>query len=150
MRARQAIAIAISLVAFAIPNVGLAGVPAAQSFTSFALSAYSTIYSYNSTLQATANAYSHDYDCTQSYQCDRNVLVEFTLHRGFGSYAPIVGRLDGETGQYGSSVRATFRLPSCRLIPRFQSVTYTVEVVAAAPNRDEKTTNSYAYLRSCK
>jgi hypothetical protein len=78
------------------------------------------------------------------------VLVEFTLHRGFGSYAPIVGRQQGETGQYGSSVRASFRLPSCRLIPRFQSVTYTVEVVAAAPNGDEKTTNSYGYLRSCR
>ena len=150
MRARQAVAMAIALVACAFPNVGSAGVPAAQSFTSFTLSAYSTIYTYNSTLQTSAYASFHDYDCSPSYQCDSNVLVEFTLHRGFGSYAPIAGRVQGETGQYGSSVRATFRLPSCRLIPRFQSVTYTVEVVAAAPNGDERTTNSYVYLRSCR
>src|SRR5262249_5366557 len=39
---------------------------------------------------------------------------------------------------------------SCRLIPRFRSVSYTVEVVADAPNGEEKTTTSYTSLRSCR
>jgi hypothetical protein len=127
-----------------------AAVPVAQAFTSFFVSVSATTWSYNSTLQATAYASFHDYDCSPSYSCDHNVIVEFTLHRGFGSYAPIVGRLQGETGQYGSTVRATFRLPSCRLLPKYQSVTYTVEVVAAAPDGQEKTATTYAYLRSCR
>jgi hypothetical protein len=157
MRARRVCGTAVLLAAIALLASLPAGAkrtttatPAAPNFTSFLLSASSFVYSYNSTLQSTAFASFHDYDCSPSYQCDRNVLVEFTLHRGFGTFAPIAGRQQGETGQYGSSVRATFRLPSCRLIPRFRSVTYTVEVVADAPNGDEKTTTNYVYLRSCR
>lgn len=138
------------LVVLAALAATLATVPVAYAYTSFTVSASSYVLSYNSTLQATAYASYHDWDCTPSYQCDRNVYVEFVLHRGIGTYSPIVGRLQGQTGQYGSSVRATFRLPSCRLIPRYQSVTYTIEVIADAPDGEEKTAQSYAYLRSCR
>ena len=82
--------------------------------------------------------------------CDRNVMVEFTVHRGYSIYSPILGRAYGETGQYGSSVSSTFRLPSCRLIQQYRSITYTIEMVAVAPNGQEKTARAYAYHRSCR
>jgi hypothetical protein len=98
------------------------------------------------------NAYAsyRDYGCIPSYQCDRNVLVEFELRRGYSSYSPLMGRTYGQTGQYGSSARASFQLPSCRFLERFRSQTYTIVMTAVAPNGQEKTSSRTVYQRSCR
>jgi hypothetical protein len=124
--------------------------PAASAYTSFSVyitSAYA--YSYSNTLSVRASAYYRDSDCTPSYSCDRNVLAEFTLHRGFSRYSPIMARAYDETGQYGLSLSAEFRLPSCRYIARYKSQTYTVVVNAVAPDGEERTSSRTVYVRSC-
>jgi hypothetical protein len=55
----------------------------------------------------------------------------------------------GETGQYGSSVGARFKLPNCRYIPKYRSQPYTVEVNAVAPDGTETSTSRMVSLRSC-
>ncbi|HXH34484.1 MAG TPA: hypothetical protein VNJ54_08750 [Plantibacter sp.] len=142
MRARFALTAAV-LAAFAFAGT-------ASAFTSFYVSISSAyIYSYSDTLDVSVSASYRDYDCTPSYSCDRNVLVEVVLHRGYGSYSPVVARKIGETGQYGSSVRASFKLPNCRFIPKYRSQPYTVEVNAVAPDGDEKSSSRMVSLRSC-
>jgi hypothetical protein len=123
---------------------------AASAYVSFSLyvtSAY--IWSYSNTLEVRVSASYRDYDCTPYYSCDRNVLVEFVLHRGYGTYSPVMARSYGETGQYGSSVSARFRMPDCRYLRKYTSQTYTVEVNAVAPDGSEKSTSRAVYLRSC-
>src|SRR5262245_18930861 len=91
-----------------------AAVPAGAVYTSF--SAYITsayFWNYSNTLDVRASAYYRDSDCTPSYECDRDVVVEFKLVRGYSSYGPVVARTVSETGQYGSTLKASFRLPSC-------------------------------------
>jgi len=128
-----------------------AAVPAATAYTNFSAYITSAYYSsYSSTLDVRASAYYRDSDCTPSYQCDRDVVGEFKLVRGYSSYGPVVARAVSETGQYGSTLKAAFRLPSCRYIPRYKSVTYTVVLIAAAPNGDEKQTTRTVYVRSCR
>ena len=90
-----------------------------------------------------------DYDCTPSYACDRNVFASFTVHRGLSRYSPRVASWTDATGQYGTSMRHTFRVPRCGVIPRYQSVTYTVYMQAVAPNGQERSAQTYVYLRSC-
>jgi hypothetical protein len=128
----------------------LAVTGAASAYTSFSLyvsSAY--IWSYSNTLEVRASASYQDYDCSPSYQCDRNVMVEFVVHRGYGTYSPVVGRAYDQTGQYGSSATARFRMPNCRYLKKYSSQPYTVEVNAAAPDGSEKQTTRTVYLRSC-
>ena len=91
----------------------------ASAYASFYVSTSANVWSYSNTLDVNTSARYSDYSCTPSYMCDRNVLVEVVLHRGYSKYSPIVGRQYGQTGQYGSSVRTSFRLPHCRYIPRF-------------------------------
>jgi hypothetical protein len=55
-----------------------------------------------------------------------------------------------ETGQYGSSVQASFALPSCRFIPRYRSQTYTIVMTAEAPNGQEKQNTRTVYQQSCR
>jgi hypothetical protein len=121
----------------------------ASAYASFFVSASTNVWNYSNTLDVNTYASYSDYSCTPSYSCDRNVLVAVVLHRGIGTYSPIVGRQVGQTGQYGSSVRTSFRLPSCRYIPRFSSQTYTVEVNAAAPDGTERQATRMVTQRSC-
>src|SRR5262245_19917716 len=100
----------------------------ASAYSSFYVYASTYVWNYSNTLDVTTNASYSNYSCTPSYSCDRNVLVEVVVHRGYSKYSPIMGRQYGQTGQYGSSVRMSFRLPSCRYIPRFRSQPYTVEI----------------------
>jgi len=121
----------------------------ASAYSSFYVSASANVWNYSNTLDVTTYARYSDYSCTPSYLCDRNVLVEVVLHRGYSKYSPIVGRRYGQTGQYGSSVRSSFRLPNCRYIPRFRSQAYTVEVNAVAPDGTERSTTRLVSQRSC-
>lgn len=131
-------------------DLPIAAGPQASQFVSFSVSVSAYTLSYSNTLQIRGYASYRDYDCSPSYNCDRNVMVEFTVYRGYSTYSPIVGRAYGETGQYGSSVSANLRLPSCRFVPKYQSITYTIEMDAVAPDGSEKTARTYAYLRSCR
>ena len=107
-------------------------------------------FSYSGSISVSTYASFRDYQCYPSYQCDQNVIVQLELRNGFGSFGRLVGRTTGQTGQYGSSVRATFRVPACRYIPKGRSVTYTVLMRAVAPNGDVKTDQTYVYARSCQ
>jgi hypothetical protein len=138
------------LVLIAVVAIGLMAPGAALAYTSFNASISSTYYwRYSNTIDVTGYASFRDYDCQPSYACDWNVMAEFTLRRGYSSYGPIVGRAYAQTGQYGSSLRATFRVPSCRYIPRYQSVTYTVVMDAVAPNGQERQSSRTVFVRSC-
>jgi hypothetical protein len=146
----------IAFVLAALAAMALAGTaqastasPVRSSYTSFFTSVSAYALSYSGSLQVRGYASYRNYSCSPSYRCDQNVMVQFTLHRGYSIYSPIVGRTYGQTGQYGSSVSATFTVPSCRWIPRYQSVTYTVEMRAFATDGQQKTAQTYAYLRSC-
>jgi len=124
--------------------------PVASAYSSFFLSISSAyIYSYSNNLDVRVSASYRDYDCTPSYSCDRSVIVEVVLHRGYSTYSPIVARRVAETGQYGSSVSASFRLPNCRYIRKYSSQPYVVEVNAVAPDGTEKSTSRLVSLRSC-
>jgi hypothetical protein len=120
------------------------------SFTSWVTS--TNIWSHTTPNRLDVRGYAsyRDYDCTPSYDCDRNVLVELELRRGYSSYGPVMARLYGETGQYGSYVRGSFRLPSCRFIPRYRSQSYTVTLTAVAPDGQEKTSRRTVTQRSCR
>jgi hypothetical protein len=132
-------------------SVTLVMATAAGAYVSFSAYISSASYtSYNNTISVSAYASFRDYDCTPSYQCDRNVIGEFTLRQGYSSYGRIVARVDAETGQYGSYMRVRFRIPSCRFIPRYKTRYYTVTMEAAAPNGDEKTSRRTVYVRSCR
>ena len=61
-----------------------------------------------------------------------------------------MAQADAETGQYSSSMRVKFRVPSCRFIPKYRSKTYTVVMEAVAPNGDEKVSTRTVYVRSCR
>jgi hypothetical protein len=119
------------------------------SYATFYASVSAYVLSYSGSLQLHGYANYRDYSCSPSYSCDRNVMVQFRVHRGYSIYSPIVGRAYAQTGQYGSSASATVGVPSCRMIPRYQSITYTIEMPAVAPNGQQKTAQTYAYLRSC-
>jgi len=142
------IATLIAVVVVALSTAGAAS-PAA-SYESFYARVSAYALSSIGLLQVNGYASYRDYDCTPSYACDRNVMVEFTVHRGLSTYSPVVGRAYDETGQYGSSASATFRLPTCRLIRKYTSITYTVEMVAVAPTGLEKTASTFVYHRSCQ
>src|SRR5262245_53807531 len=102
----------------AVAAVGAAAFAgSASAYASFYVTARTNVCGYSSTLDVTTYARYSDYNCTPSYSCDKNVLVEVVLHRGHSTYSPIVGRQYGQTGQYGSSVRTSFRLPNCRYLP---------------------------------
>ena len=136
----------------ALVGASLVGVftPVASAYSSFFVSISSAyIYSYSNTLDVRVSASYRDYDCTPSYSCDRSVLVEIVLHRGYSTYSPVVSRKLGETGQYGGSASASFKLPNCRYIPKYSSQPYTVEVNAVAPDGSEKSTSRLVSLRSC-
>ena len=98
------------------------------------------------------NAYAsyRDYGCSPSYQCDRNVLFKFELRRGYSSYSPLMARTYGQTGQYGSSARASFQVPSCRFLEPYRSQAYTIVMTAIAPNGQETTSSRTVYQRSCR
>jgi hypothetical protein len=121
----------------------------ASAYPIFSLSVSAYGLSYTGTISASAYASYSDYSCTPSYACDRNVIVQFRLYRGFGAYGPLVGTSSGQTGQYGSSVRATFTVPPCRFIPRYSRVSYTVAALGVAPNGQQKTSTSYVSISSC-
>jgi hypothetical protein len=130
----------------------LLAAPAAAytSFSAYISGANVWTYSSPSKLDVSVYASYRDSDCTSSYYCDRNVLVELELRRGYSSYGPVMARLYDETGQYRSSVRGSFRLPSCRFIPRYRSQSYTVTMTAAAPDGREKTSRRTVTQRSCR
>ena len=122
-----------------------------QAYPSFSARVGTPLYlSYSGSIMVTSSASFRDYQCYPSYQCDQNVIVQLELRNGFGSYGRLVGRTTGQTGQYGSSVYSTFRVPACRYIPRGRSVTYTVLMRAVAPNGQVKTDQSYVHARSCQ
>jgi hypothetical protein len=120
------------------------------SFSAYISSANVWTYTTPNRLDVRGYASYRDSDCTPSYQCDRNVLVEFELRRGYSSYSPLMTRAYDETGQYGSSVRASFRLPSCRFIARYRSQAFTIVMTAVAPDGTEKTSRRTVYQRSCR
>jgi len=122
----------------------------ASAYSSFNVSVSAYALTYTGTIQATVFASYSDYSCTPTYQCDHNVFVRVSLHRGFGQFAPIVGQRVSQTGQYGSTVQATFAVPSCQLIPRFHSITYTVRAEAQAPDGEQRTGSTYVYVYSCR
>jgi hypothetical protein len=122
-----------------------------QAYPSFFASISTAFYySYSGSISVSTHASFRDYQCYPSYDCDQNVIVQLELRNGFGSFGRLVGRTTGQTGQYGSSVYATFRVPTCRYIPRGRSVTYTVLMRAVAPNGDIRTDQRYVYARSCQ
>jgi hypothetical protein len=118
------------------------------SFSAWISSAF--YYSYSGSINVSGYASFRDYQCYPSYQCDQNVIVQTELRNGFGSFGRLVARTAGQTGQYGSSVSATFRVPACRYIPKWRTVTYTVLMTAVAPNGAVKTDQRYVYARSCQ
>ena len=147
MRKTAALTVAVTFVSL----FGAAAASAAPFYTSFsAWVSSATAWTYTNRLDVRGYASYRDWDCTPSYQCDRNVQVEFELRRGFTAYGPLMARSYDETGQYGSSVETSFRLPSCRAIPRYRSQTYTVVMTAYAPDGDEKTSTRTVYQRSCR
>ncbi len=140
----------------AVVIVGLFGASASQaapaygSFTAWVSSATVSTYSNPNRLDVRGYASYRDYDCMPSNDCDRNVMVEFELRRGFSAYSPLMARAYAETGQYGTSVQASFRLPHCRAIARYGSQTYTVVMTAFAPDGQEKRSTRTVYQRSCR
>ena len=129
-----------------IAAVGVAAfASSASAYASFYVSASANVWSYSNTLDVTTRA-SYTDQLQAELRVRQDVLVEVVLHRGYSKYSPIVGRQYGQTGQYGSSVRSSFRLPSCRYIPRFRSQPYTVEVNAVAPDGTDGA--SHAWSRS--
>ena len=120
-----------------------------QAFSSFYVPV--SAYPLSSIGQISVNGYAsfRDYDCTPSYACDRNVFASFTVHRGLSRYSPRVASWTDETGQYGTSLRQTLRVPRCSLIPRYRTITYTIYMRAVAPNGEERSAQTYVYLRSC-
>jgi hypothetical protein len=121
---------------------------------------------YSSTLAAQrmattiANGYAFTYGKAWVYR-NRNILTAFHFKptkrdltgvvaiRGLSRYSPRVASWTGETGQYGSSLRHTFRVPRCGLIARYRSVTYTIYMQAVAPNGEERSAQTYVNVRSC-
>lgn len=139
------------LAALVLLVVGAVGASAAYAYTSFYVSVSSAYYySYKSTIDVRGSASFRDYDCTPSYQCDRDVVGEFKLVRGYSAYGPVIARAYDETGQYGSTLKASFRVQSCRYIAKYKSATYTVVLTAEAPNGDEKKATRTVYVRSCR
>ena len=119
------------------------------SFNAWISSAF--YYSYTGSISVSAYASFRDYDCEPSYQCERNVVADFELRSGIGSYGRLISRATAQTGQYGSSMYVnSFRVPSCRYIPRYHSVTYTILMEAVAPNGAVRTSTKYVYARSCR
>jgi hypothetical protein len=126
-----------------------AGVAAAKTST---LTVYisSTYYSsYNATLNVTASASFRDPDCTSSSTCDRNAEGMFTLRQGTSSYARITTRVQAETGQYSSALRAKLSVP-CKTIPHGTSRLYLLSLEAVAPNAEEKTISHLVTIPSCQ
>jgi hypothetical protein len=123
----------------------VAGVASAQtSFYMYLTSA--SIPAYSNTLQAHAWTYFRDTDCMERFQCDRDVLVEFTLHRGYRTYVPVTERV--KVGQ-ASSADATFRLPDCRSMTKHASWVYTLEVDAVAPDGSRRHVARILSQHSC-
>src|SRR5947209_5184671 len=80
----------------------LADRPASPAFTSFFAYLTSAFYfSYSGSISVDGYASYRDYDCEPTYNCDRNVDVEFELRRGYGTYGLLIGRRYTSTGQYG-------------------------------------------------
>jgi hypothetical protein len=159
MNSRKPVRRLVTLCLFAVVflSVGIGVAHAAPS--SAARQAYPSFYahigvplylSYSGLISVSTYASFRDYQCYPSYQCDQNVIVQLELRNGVGSFGRLVGLTTGQTGQYGSSVRATFRVPACRYIPKGRTVTYTVLMRAVAPNGDVKTDQGYVYARSCQ
>jgi hypothetical protein len=146
-RRRIALLAAVAVVGAAVGAAAFPG--SASAYSSFYVYASANVWSYSNTLDVTTRASYTDFSCSPSYACDKNVLVEVVLHRGYSKYSPIVGRQYGQTGQYGSSVRSSFRLPNCRYIPRFRSQPYTVEINAVAPDGTERSTTRMVTQYSC-
>lgn len=138
-----------SFTAFPEPVGGLswkaAGIPHWGDWISTAF-----YYSYSGTISVSGYGSFRDSDCEPSYDCDRNVYAEFELRSGFGSFGRLVARAAAQTGQYGTNMTVNFRVPSCRYIPRFQTVTYTILMAAVAPNGVVKTSQRYVTARSCR
>lgn len=157
MKIRLAALLAVSMLAVcgasasASASGSSAATPTSSSYYSFSARISSALYfSYSGSISVSGYASVLDTDCYPYYQCDRDVFAEFELRRGFGSFAPLVGRASDETGQYGSSLRASFRVPACRSIPKYKTVTYTLLMEAVAPNGATKTDRRYIYARSCR
>jgi hypothetical protein len=144
--ARPGVALALCACALALSSTA----SAYTSFTAYISSTTVWTYSTPNRLDMRVSASYRDYDCSPSYECDRNVLVELELRRGYSSYGPVMARTYGETGQYGSTVRGSFRIPSCRFIPRYHTQNYTVTMTAVAPDGREKTSRRTVYQRSCR
>lgn len=124
---------------------------AASTYYSFsAWISSSFYYSYSGSIAVTGYARFQDYDCSPSYQCERNVFAEFELRQGYGRFGRLVSRAYDETGQYGSYMRVTFRVPACRSIPRGRTIIYTALMEAVAPNGAVKTDQRYIRARSCR
>jgi hypothetical protein len=151
--------ISLVVLALGLALIGVAGTkPAAAAgsavgFTSFsAWISSANIWTYTNPNRLDVRGYAsyRDYDCSPSYQCDRNVLAVFELRRGYSNYSPLVTRAYDQTGQYSSTVDASFQIPSCRLIDRFRSQPYTIVMTAAAPDGRQKTSSRTVYQRSCR
>jgi len=123
----------------------VAGAASAQtSFYMYLTSA--SIPAYSNTLQAHAWTYYRDTDCATRFQCDRDVVVEFTVHRGYRTYAPVMDRV--KTGQ-GSSADLSFRLPDCRSMKKSASWVYTLDVDAVAPDGSRRHATRTLSQHSC-
>jgi hypothetical protein len=136
-----------------VPAVVLFAASPAAAYTSFnAWISSANVWTYTNPNRLDVRGYAsyRDYDCTPSYQCDRNVVVEFELRRGYSSYSPLMARAYDETGQYGSSAEASFRLPHCRFIARYRSQAFTIVMTAISPDGQEKTSRRTVYQRSCR
>jgi len=140
-----------ALAAMLVVGLGAASsAPASPEYVSFSAYISSSYYSpYSKTLSVSAWASYRDSECYPSYECERNVLAEFTLRKGYSSYGRIMARRYAETGQYLSSMRVSFTLP-CRFIPRYRSETYTLTMDAVAPDGSEKSSRRTVFVRSCR
>src|SRR5262245_27002793 len=129
----------------------VAASPAAarHQYTSFSASVTAAPLSSLGRISVVAFASYHDWDCVD-YSCDRNVLAHFELHRGFGPYGPLITQGDAVFGAYSSSKYFTFSVVPCRLLPKYQSITYTVTMDAVAPDGEERSGQAYATIRSCR
>jgi hypothetical protein len=144
---RKTIAALAATLVLLMPVGSAPASPEYVAFSAYITSAY--YFSFNRTLSVSAYASYRDSDCYPSYQCDRSVIAEFTLQKGFSSYGRIVGQRLAETGQYGSSMRVSFTIP-CRFIPKYRSETYTLTMDAVAPDGGEKTARRTIFVRSCR